>query len=89
MVGWNKTESTLFMLSDKQAFSLDEAEMRKRVEGFVGPDADALIKMYRSENPITARNYEECPGRSGRMGHQMPSALESGAVGINASTRGT
>ena len=51
MVGWNKTESTVFMLSDKQVFSLDEAEMHKRVEGLVGSDADALIKMYRNENP--------------------------------------
>jgi para-nitrobenzyl esterase len=51
MVGWNKTESTVFMLNDQEAFSLDEAAMRKRVEGLVGPDADALIKMYRSENP--------------------------------------
>jgi para-nitrobenzyl esterase len=51
MVGWNKTEATVFMLSDKQVFSLDETEMRKRVEGLVGPDADKLIKMYRGENP--------------------------------------
>ena len=51
MVGWNKTEATVFMLSDKQVFSLDETEMRKRVEGLVGPDTDTLIKMYRGENP--------------------------------------
>ncbi len=52
MVGWNKTESTVFMLSDKDAFSLDEAGMRKRLEGMVGAGSRcALIKMYRSENP--------------------------------------
>ena len=51
MVGWNKTESTVFMLGDKEVFSLDESGMRKRVESLVGSDADALIAMYRSENP--------------------------------------
>jgi para-nitrobenzyl esterase len=51
MVGWNKTEATVFMLSDKDAFSLDEAGMRKRLEGMVGPETDALVKLYRSENP--------------------------------------
>jgi len=51
MVGWNKTEATVFMLADKEAFSLDEAAMRKRLDGMVGGEADALIKMYRSEKP--------------------------------------
>jgi para-nitrobenzyl esterase len=51
MVGWNKTEATIFMATDKDAFSLDEAGLKKRLEGMVGADADALIKMYRSENP--------------------------------------
>jgi para-nitrobenzyl esterase len=51
MVGWNKTEATVFMLSDKDAFSLDEAGMRKRLEGMIGAEADALIKLYRNENP--------------------------------------
>ncbi len=51
MVGWNKTESTLFMLGDPKVFSLDEAEMRKRVEGLVGPDTNALIETYKKEFP--------------------------------------
>ncbi len=51
MVGWNKTESTLFMLGDKEVFSLDEAGMRKRVEDMVGSDADELIKVYKREYP--------------------------------------
>jgi len=51
MVGWNKTESTVFSFSDPQVFSLDEAGMKKRIEGLVGPDADRLIKAYRSEFP--------------------------------------
>lgn len=51
MVGWNKTEATVFMISDKDAFSLDEAGMRKRLEGMVGAETDALIQLYRNENP--------------------------------------
>ena len=51
MVGWNKTESTVFSFSDPQVFSLDEAGMRKRIEGLVGADADRLIKAYRTEFP--------------------------------------
>jgi len=51
MVGWNKTESTVFSFSDPQAFSLDEAGMRKRIEGLVGQDADRLIAAYRAEFP--------------------------------------
>jgi para-nitrobenzyl esterase len=51
MIGWNKTESTLFMLEDQEAFSLDEAAMRKRVEALVGADAGRLIDAYRREFP--------------------------------------
>jgi para-nitrobenzyl esterase len=51
MVGWNKTESTIFMAGDTQVFSLDEAEMRKRVAALVGSDADALIQAYKKEYP--------------------------------------
>jgi para-nitrobenzyl esterase len=51
MVGWNKTESTLFSFGDPQVFSLDEAGLIKRIEGLVGKDADALIRAYRSEFP--------------------------------------
>ncbi|MBN1570164.1 MAG: carboxylesterase/lipase family protein [Acidobacteria bacterium] len=51
MIGWNKTESTAFMLADKEAFSLDEAGLRKRVEALAGSEAEALINMYRSEYP--------------------------------------
>jgi para-nitrobenzyl esterase len=51
MVGYNKTEATLFSLSDQQLFSLDEAGMRKRVEELVGTEADQLIKAYQNEYP--------------------------------------
>jgi para-nitrobenzyl esterase len=51
MVGWNKTESTVFSLGDPQVFSLDEAGMRKRIEALVGSNAEPLIKAYRAEFP--------------------------------------
>jgi para-nitrobenzyl esterase len=51
MVGWNKTESTLFSLGEPKLFSLDEAGMRTRVEKLAGKDADKLIKMYRTDFP--------------------------------------
>jgi hypothetical protein len=51
IAGGNKTESTPFMLADKEAFSLDEAGMRKRVEALVGSDADKLIQACKGEYP--------------------------------------
>jgi para-nitrobenzyl esterase len=51
MVGWNKTESTVFSFSDAQVFSLDEAGMKKRIEPLAGGDADRLIQIYKSEFP--------------------------------------
>lgn len=51
MVGWNKTESTVFSLDDEEAFSLDEAGLRKRIEPLVGPDTDRLIGIYKRELP--------------------------------------
>jgi len=51
MVGWNKTESTLFSFSDPKVFSLDEDGLKKRIERLAGPDADSLIQAYRKEFP--------------------------------------
>jgi len=51
MVGWNKTESTLFSFGDQQVFALDEAGLRKRVEALAGKDADKLFKAYKAEYP--------------------------------------
>jgi para-nitrobenzyl esterase len=51
MVGWNKTESTLFMPGDKEAFSLNEAAARKRIETLAGPDTNRLLEAYKSEYP--------------------------------------
>jgi para-nitrobenzyl esterase len=51
MVGWNKTESTVFSFGDMQLFSLDEAGMKKRIEPLAGADADRLIQIYKKELP--------------------------------------
>jgi para-nitrobenzyl esterase len=57
MVGWNKTESTVFSMGDPSVFSLDDAGLRKRIEGVAGNDADELIKAYRNEYPaVSLRN---------------------------------
>jgi para-nitrobenzyl esterase len=50
MVGWNKTESTVFF-NDEQLFSLDEAGMRKRIKPLAGSDTDRLLQAYKSEFP--------------------------------------
>ena len=49
MLGSTRTEMTL--QSDEAAFSLDEAGMRSRVKGLAGADGDALIEVYRKQNP--------------------------------------
>jgi para-nitrobenzyl esterase len=51
MIGWNKTEATVFSLGDEQLFSLDEAGMRKRIEPLAGSDSERLIQMYQREFP--------------------------------------
>jgi para-nitrobenzyl esterase len=51
MVGWNKTESTVFSLGDEQLFSLNEAGMKKKIELLAGSDADRLIQFYKTEFP--------------------------------------
>jgi para-nitrobenzyl esterase len=51
MVGWNKTESTVFSFGDAQVFSLDEAGMKKRIEPLAGADTDRLIQIYKKEFP--------------------------------------
>ncbi len=51
MIGWNKTESTTFSLSQKELFSLDEEGMRSRIEKLAGSNTDRLIEIYRREKP--------------------------------------
>jgi para-nitrobenzyl esterase len=51
MLGWNKTESTVFSFGDTQLFALDEAGMKKRIEPLAGTDTDQLIQTYKKEFP--------------------------------------
>src|SRR5579863_900636 len=46
MIGCTRTEMTLFSLNDPAAFSLNDAEMRKRVGGFLGSKAPGTIDLY-------------------------------------------
>lgn len=49
IMGWNRTEMTLF--ADPAAFSIDEAEMVKRVTAIHGDAASRIIKTYRKKYP--------------------------------------
>lgn len=54
MLGHTRTEMTLFNENDPAAFSLDDAAMRLRVKNLAGEHADALIDVYRKDNPRTS-----------------------------------
>jgi para-nitrobenzyl esterase len=51
MIGCTRTEMTLFSLNDPSAFSLNDADMRKRVNDVLGNRAPAMIDLYRKLNP--------------------------------------
>lgn len=51
MIGTNKDEMTLFFGFAPWLDGLDEAAMRKRVQMFVGDQADRIIKHYRRARP--------------------------------------
>jgi para-nitrobenzyl esterase len=51
MIGCTRTEMTLFSLNDPSAFSLNDADMRKRVSNLLGEHAPAMIDLYRKLNP--------------------------------------
>jgi para-nitrobenzyl esterase len=51
MIGCTRTEMTLFSLNDPAAFSLNDAEMRKRVGGILGSKAPGMIDLYQKLNP--------------------------------------
>jgi para-nitrobenzyl esterase len=51
MIGCTRTEMTLFSLNDPSAFSLNDADMRKRVGNLLGPQAPTMIDLYRKLNP--------------------------------------
>ncbi len=51
MIGTNKDEMTLFFAFAPWLDGLDEAAMRKRVQMFVGDQADRIIEPYRRARP--------------------------------------
>ncbi len=51
MIGWNRTEATLFSFSNQGVFSLDEAGLQKEIGGLFGDKAAALIATYRAGEP--------------------------------------
>lgn len=51
MVGANRTEMTLQLAGDKEAFNLDEGGLEKRVRGLLGAQADQVLATYRKAAP--------------------------------------
>jgi para-nitrobenzyl esterase len=51
LIGFNRTELTLFAAGDPSLFSLDEAGLHKRVELLFGDRSEAVIRAFRSDYP--------------------------------------
>jgi para-nitrobenzyl esterase len=51
IIGYNRTEMTLFVAGDPKAFSLDEDGLHRRAGRLLGPNADSVIEIFRKENP--------------------------------------
>lgn len=51
MVGYNRTEATLFMGRDPDLLELDEAGLERRITEMLGDDAKRMIDLYKNANP--------------------------------------
>ncbi len=51
LIGFNRTELTLFAAGDPTVFSLDEAALHKRIQSLLGDRAEAAIQAFRSDYP--------------------------------------
>jgi para-nitrobenzyl esterase len=51
LIGFNRTELTLFAAGDPSLFSLDEAGLERRVKSLVGDNAEAVLRAFRSDYP--------------------------------------
>jgi para-nitrobenzyl esterase len=51
LIGWNQHEMTFFMGADPAGFSLDDAGLRERANGFLGARARLGIDLYRKRYP--------------------------------------
>jgi para-nitrobenzyl esterase len=56
MIGCTRTEMTLFSMSDPAAFSLNDADMRKRIGNILGSKAPNMIDLYQKLNPGASRS---------------------------------
>src|SRR5277367_443245 len=54
IVGYNRTEMTLFAAGDAKAFSLDEDGLHRRAGRLLGEHADRVIEIFRKENPAAS-----------------------------------
>jgi len=51
LIGFNRTELTLFAAGDLSLFSLDEAGLEQRVKSLLGDHAEAVLRAFRSDYP--------------------------------------
>jgi para-nitrobenzyl esterase len=51
IIGYNRTEMTLFVAGDPKAFSLDEDGLQRRAGRLLGDNADRVIEVFRKEHP--------------------------------------
>jgi para-nitrobenzyl esterase len=51
VIGSNETENTFFMGADEKLFSLDEAELKMRLQPITGDSTDNVIATYRKNRP--------------------------------------
>jgi para-nitrobenzyl esterase len=51
IIGYNRTEMTLFVAGDPKAFNLDEDGLHRRAGRLLGDQADRVIEIFRKENP--------------------------------------
>src|SRR5215469_10844765 len=51
LIGWNRTELTLFAAGDPALFSLDEAGMERRIRILLGGNAPSVLRAFRNDYP--------------------------------------
>jgi para-nitrobenzyl esterase len=51
IIGYNRTEMTLFAAADPNAFSLDEDGLHRRAGRLLKTDAERVIEIFRKEHP--------------------------------------
>jgi para-nitrobenzyl esterase len=51
MIGYNRTETTLFLAGDREAFALDEAGLQRRAKFLLRDNSERVIEEFRAANP--------------------------------------